>query len=732
MKHRILLTLAILLTVLMLGACSDAEEVTPTDVPVVAEVPIDEPTEVPTEEPTEVPTEVPTELPTEEPTPEPTVEPTPSWIAPDGALVAIPATNAPTLDGSPDDAIWADATAIEVEIEDGANDADGVVSIKSAYTDDMVYFLVTWEDPTQSYMRSPWVKQDDGSWAKLTDPDDRGGDNNVYYEDKLSFIWPIDNSIDGFENKGCYTACHSGEDSEFKPYGNKYTDEEGQLGDIWHWKSVRNVNQVDDQYLDWTQYSAETPGAGRHGDPKDDGGYVNNETEDKSLPAFMGPEGYPIDGAPGYIRDGEQLPFDDSLFVAGDMIPGVITAPFTGDRGNISAGWEWVDGVWTLEIGRDLVTGSDYDVQFDDLNMPYYFGAAIFDNAQVRHAYQFGANEFVFQPVDGMAFVPAPVETEASGGSLVSMPATEAPTLDGFADDAMWADAMVLEVEVEDGANDADGTVAIKSVYTDDMIYFLVTWNDPTESFTRSPWVKQEDGSWAKLSDPDDRGGDNNVYYEDKLSFIWPIDNSIPEFEEKGCYVACHSGEDSEFKPYGNKYTDAEGQLGDIWHWKSVRNVNQLDDQYLDWTQYSADTPGAGRHSDPKEEGGYVANESEDKTLPAFMGPAGYPTDGSPGFILDGDKLTFDDSMFVAGDLIPGIVKSAFVGDRGDLSAGWHWEDGVWTLEIGRALVTDSDYDVQFSDLTAPYYFGAAIFDNAQVRHAYQFGVNELTFAPAE
>ncbi|MBP7044196.1 MAG: ethylbenzene dehydrogenase, partial [Chloroflexi bacterium] len=75
--------------------------------------------------------------------------------------------------------------------------------------------------------------------------------------------------------------------------------------------------------------------------------------------------------------------------------------------------------------------------------------------------------------------------------------------------------------------------------------------------------------------------------------------------------------------------------------------------------------------------------------------------------------------------------KSPIVGDRGDISAGWQWVDGVWTLEISRALVTGSEYDVQFEDLTASYFFGLAIFDNAQVRHAYQYGANTLTFQPA-
>ncbi len=69
------------------------------------------------------------------------------------------------------------------------------------------------------------------------------------------------------------------------------------------------------------------------------------------------------------------------------MIPGIVKSATTGDRGNISAGWQWQDGVWTLELSRPLVTGSEFDVQFNDLAQAYHFGVATFDNAQVRHSY---------------------------------------------------------------------------------------------------------------------------------------------------------------------------------------------------------------------------------------------------------------------------------------------------------------------------------------------------------
>lgn len=308
----------------------------------------------------------------------------------------------------------------------------------------------------------------------------------------------------------------------------------------------------------------------------------------------------------------------------------------------------------------------------------------------------------------------------AQDDGLVSVPAPEALTLDGVGDEASWENAPVLKIATRRGKNDGNTTIMLQSVYTEDMVYFLLQWEDPTQSFLRFPWELQEDGTWIQLRDPEDKGGDDNLWYEDKLALIWNINNSIVDFDVDGCFTACHRSNDGDPKPYGNKYNENEGELGDIWHWKSVRNLNQIDDQYLDSTRYSADTPEAGRKSDPKDGGGYTNNVNEDKTAPAFM-PAGddFPRDGSPGFIIESEAVPFDPSLFEAGDRLPGILISTITGDRGDISAGWVWEDGVWTLEFGRALVTGSEFDVQFEDLSAEYYFGIANFDNAQVRHAY-------------
>ena len=391
MKKTFVLISLLVLASMILSACGTPA----TAAPVVTEAPV-------------VATEAPTA----------TQPPVPAWVAPDGALVAAPVDAAPALDGMGDDAAWTNATEIVVPVSGGFNNFGTDVSIKAVYTADEVYFLVSYADPTESFFRSPWQKQEDGTWKKVTDPNDKGGDNNSVYEDKMAFIWPI-TVVKNFETTGCFVACHAGENSDIKPYGNKYLGE-GETADIWHWKSIRNLNQVDDQFLDSVKLDTSTPElqaktieAGRHSDAKDSGGYADNYASmpdpadatktvaDKTKPGFTSPNIDMTTGAPGFILDGEKVALDQAALdalPAGSYIPGIVKSEIVGDRGDIKAGWKWADGMWTLEFGRKLVTGSETDVQFSDLAAQYYFGVAVFENAQVKHAFENGASFIVFQP----------------------------------------------------------------------------------------------------------------------------------------------------------------------------------------------------------------------------------------------------------------------------------------------------------------------------------------------
>jgi ethylbenzene dehydrogenase len=317
----------------------------------------------------------------------------------------------------------------------------------------------------------------------------------------------------------------------------------------------------------------------------------------------------------------------------------------------------------------------------------------------------------------------APVDAQGKN-LLVSKKVAAAPALDGTLD-ATWNGTPALTVKAIGGRNLPGGSteITLRSVYTADTAYFFVQYKDATQSAQRSPWVKQADGSWKQLKDADDKGGDNNKYYEDKMAMIWAINS--PSFEAKGCMAACHTGEG---KPFGNKYLPA-GERADIWHWKSVRtgSIGQIDDQWLDDTKYDKDkAPEAGRKSDPKTGGGYADNVNDAKNGPKFALKGNKPA--PPYWIVDADKEPFDDSKYKAGDEVPGIVVAPFTGDRADIAVKSVYKDGAWTLVFWRKLSTGSDFDVQFSDLKKQYPFGIAVFDNAQVRHAYTPGVLKMVF----
>lgn len=315
------------------------------------------------------------------------------------------------LDGNIDDA-WLQAKAITLEVDKlpyEANNYSGIkqttVLLKSLYDSQHVYFLVQYADPTKSLARFPWKKQKDGSWKQLKDKD-QTGHSNVYYEDKFAFFWDI--NARGFAKKGCAAACHllndagkiAGIDQRGITAGRKYTRRAGETIDMWHWKSVRMnpVGLIDDQFVDHVKDPSVNKNWGRHGDSKTGGGYVNNTVKGKSLPAFMNRT---QNGANDYtITPSQQTDFVDT-FNPGDLVPGIVSTPFTGSRGDIWSRGVWKDGQWTIEIKRKLVTtgknAAVQDVQFSDLEKTYDFGIAVFDNSQINHIYHDGSLKFNFK-----------------------------------------------------------------------------------------------------------------------------------------------------------------------------------------------------------------------------------------------------------------------------------------------------------------------------------------------
>ena len=317
---------------------------------------------------------------------------------------------------------------------------------------------------------------------------------------------------------------------------------------------------------------------------------------------------------------------------------------------------------------------------------------------------------------------------KVSADSLVATFTSAAPNLAAGASDPVWTKTSPLSAALTGGANfgakpgdKGDSTVTLKAAYTADMLYLLIQYKDPTNSVRRGPYQKQADGSWKKLKDPADKGGDDNVYYEDKWAMLWPVNEATAkQFDKEGCAMSCHEGQT---KPYGNKYTNQPGQLLDMWHMKGQRTgpLGFVDDQYTDDTRYDPKTaPNAGRKGDPGPQGGEYTNIPLVNGKPQFMGRDARATNaGGNHYIKRGDEVAFDDSKFKPGDEVASIIINPLTGtDRGDVRTANSYANGMHTSVVSRKLVTGSKFDVQFADMAARYGFGFAAFDNAQVRHA--------------
>jgi hypothetical protein len=320
------------------------------------------------------------------------------------------------------------------------------------------------------------------------------------------------------------------------------------------------------------------------------------------------------------------------------------------------------------------------------------------------------------------------VQEKVSPDSLVATFTSSAPDLAAGAADPLWAKAKPLSAALTGGANfgakpgdKGDSTVTLKAAYTADMLYMLIQYKDPTNSVRRGPYQKQADGSWKKLKDPADKGGDDNVYYEDKWAMLWPTNEATAkQFDKEGCAMSCHEGQT---KPYGNKYTNQAGQLLDMWHMKGQRTgpLGFVDDQYTDDTRYDPKTaPNAGRKGDPGPAGGEYTGVNLVNGKPQVMArDAKAANAGGTYYIKKGDEVAFDDSKFKVGDEVASIIINPLTGtDRGDVRTANSYANGMHTSVVSRKLVTGSKFDVQFSDMAARYGFGFAAFDNAQVRHA--------------
>ena len=365
---------------------------------------------------------------------------------------------------------------------------------------------------------------------------------------------------------------------------------------------------------------------------------------------------------------------------------------------------------------------------------------------------------------DGSCIYPTPTPTPPPGPGtssteLLSKSVTVPPTMDGVID-ASWANCQKL-VGTAVIPNISDfilfsGTsfnFSIRSMRDATNIYFLVEYDDPTDSKDRESWYfdtatnlwKQQNKIATSVTDK---------FYEDKFAFLWPTATANASWNSATCYSTCHAVPSGVGYNTSTKHYAEAGESVDMWHWKRVRTQpnNQLDDQRIiaivDVNNPSAnEMKNGGRGGDAKTAGAYNNNKqtltitgtSTSVTVPKYIsltpnyiytpadisnGTAKLVTAVDANGVLTYAGGTIDPAtggyeMNTGSKRFPSIYTDGpFVGSRGDISTYANYNGTGWVVEVSRTLTTsDITNDVQFN-VTQEYMFGFAIFENLAIAHA--------------
>ncbi|NLS94237.1 MAG: hypothetical protein GXX96_18915 [Planctomycetaceae bacterium] len=278
---------------------------------------------------------------------------------------------------------WDSARPLVIPLADGAGFDHGrtQVALQALHDGEEIFVRAQWADPTEDRQYQPWQKTEDG-WKQLVTVDN---DESYYYEDKFALIFPTQRSWQ-FETFGCAAPCHAGV-GEGHAYGSKGFDT---VIDVWHWKATRTdpVGQIDDKY--WSKLEEGGEG-GRHGDPKQGGGYEKNAPKGGSRPAFLPATAAAVKQGGLFADQAVSYESAEAAALLDQMrpetiVPGIVFSPFQGDRGDVQCRSTHNDGRWELLIRRKLDTGSQFDTPFVP-GRTYSFGCAAFDHTSKRHAY---------------------------------------------------------------------------------------------------------------------------------------------------------------------------------------------------------------------------------------------------------------------------------------------------------------------------------------------------------
>ncbi|MFQ6089708.1 MAG: ethylbenzene dehydrogenase-related protein, partial [Candidatus Methanofastidiosia archaeon] len=139
----------------------------------------------------------------------------------------------PVIDGEIDD-VWNDSKPLKLKLLNHHTKKYLDLEVRALHDEKKIYFLFEWMDKSESVKGKRIV-----DLKKLTT---KNGDET---EDMFALIWNLNNSIERFNQRGCWDLCHGDVDSE--QYMN--TRFEGEYADEWVWMAS---GSIEDRWMDNT------------------------------------------------------------------------------------------------------------------------------------------------------------------------------------------------------------------------------------------------------------------------------------------------------------------------------------------------------------------------------------------------------------------------------------------------------------------------------------------------
>jgi hypothetical protein len=300
-------------------------------------------------------------------------------------------------------------------------------------------------------------------------------------------------------------------------------------------------------------------------------------------------------------------------------------------------------------------------------------------------------------------------------GSVILSTYIENPdvVIDGKELEDSWTKAVEVPVDVSFGSvTDA----SVKSIYTDRDVYIRVRWQDRTENREHKPWVwNSKSGSYVQGSEEEDsiilsfEAGCEWFpsflagYDYDFDAWQWLAARSDPLGQALDLSGSVKDAKLPNSVAYQSRHTDA------VWNLKFIDENDdrfhklwyELDRQYMLWS--TIDTV-------------YYLERMDGRSAVQFAEPLPAP-EAAP----DDPTLHF-----------PSARPIELSGNAGEVSAKGHWQNGYWTVEFRRKLLSEggASWDAQFDRLSQ---FSIHLFDStSRIDQSSESGALYLQFLPKE